>query len=479
MEIATRLLLAGALFSLATEVQAADLPSRKAEPVDYVRVCSLGSFTGFVIPGTDVCLKVGGFVRYQYTVNQVQHGFRYVPGVGGYNSVTGFSQANGYGQRADASLKLDARTETEYGLLRSFTDMRIRQESPSVTGISKPYVDKAYIQFGPWTFGYFQSFFDFYSDNFNNIAALASDADLVGAAYTAKLGNGFFATIALEDRSNIDTVNAVPIPNLQADWVTAGGQAGVATTNFNLAPNGGYRVPDAVIQLLYDPGAGSWGQAQLSAGLHQARIGYATPPFAGSKMEDTHYGWAVQGGLKFNLSMLAPGDTAYIQAAYTQGALNYLQGTNNPNKLGTTQVSNAVFLSDAVAVGAFSDIRLASGWNMLVAVDHYWTSNFDTAFWFNYTSINMPSGPLSGAVLPAGFAYGNASAPDFNYWQVGGQATWVPVKGLKFAGTVNYFNMQRSNATQDLLIGPGGAVTSVAKKDSSSVAAALRVQRDF
>ena len=189
MEIATRLLLAGALFSLATEVQAADLPSRKAEPVDYVRVCSLGSFTGFVIPGTDVCLKVGGFVRYQYTVNQVQHGFRYVPGVGGYNSVTGFSQANGYGQRADASLKLDARTETEYGLLRSFTDMRIRQESPSVTGVSKPYVDKAYIQFGPWTFGYFQSFFDFYSDNFNNIAALASDADLVGAAYTAKLGN--------------------------------------------------------------------------------------------------------------------------------------------------------------------------------------------------------------------------------------------------------------------------------------------------
>ena len=155
------LLSAGTLFSTIAAVQAADLPSRKAEPVDYVRICTLGAFSGFVIPGTDVCLKVGGFVRYQYTWNQVQHGFRYVPGVGGYNSVTGFSQANGNGQRTDASLKLDARTETEYGLLRSFTDIRFRQESPAITGGSKPFIEKAYIQFGPWSFGSFPVFLRF------------------------------------------------------------------------------------------------------------------------------------------------------------------------------------------------------------------------------------------------------------------------------------------------------------------------------
>ena len=54
-------------FAATAGVQAADLPSKKAAPVDYVRVCSIGSFTGFVIPGSDVCLKFGGFVRYQYT----------------------------------------------------------------------------------------------------------------------------------------------------------------------------------------------------------------------------------------------------------------------------------------------------------------------------------------------------------------------------------------------------------------------------
>jgi hypothetical protein len=455
----------------------ADLPSRKAAPVDYVRVCTLGSFTGFVIPGTDICLKLGGFVRYQYTWNQVQHGFNYVPGVGGYNSVVGFGLNNGNGQRTDAAIKLDARTETPYGLLRSFADIRVRQQSPAITGTQSAFLDKAYIQFGPWSFGYFQSFFDFYADTYNNIAALGSDADVTGVAYTAKFGDAFFATVALEDRGQVGINARVPVPNLEPAWVTAGGRAGVATVSYNLS-SAGYRVPDAVIQLLYDPGKSGWGQAQLSAALHQVRTAYATPT-AFTGLGDSTVGWAVQGGLKFNLPMLGAGDTAYIQSAYAQGAINYLQGTNSPNGLGTNPVQNATFVSDAVAIGPAAKVKLSSGWNILVAYDHYWHPTFDTAVWVNYTSINMPGGPLSGVVLPAGFAYTTATAADFNYWQVGGQATWVPVKGLKFAGTVNYFNINRSNATQDILVGPGGALYNVAKKDSGSVAAALRIQRDF
>jgi hypothetical protein len=465
---------------LVSAAGAADLPSRKAEPVDYVRTCALGAFSGFVIPGTDVCFKLGGFVRYQYTWNQVQHGFRYVPGVGGYNSVTGFGLTNGNGQRADAALIMDARTQTDYGLLRSYADLRVRQQSPTLGGATSIIVDKAYVQFGPWSFGVFQSFFDFYTDDFNNIGALASDADIPGIAYTAKLGDAFFATFALEDRGNLNTVNAVPIPDVNAVWATAGAQVGVSTTPFNLiSPNAGYRVPDAVVQFLYDPGSTGWGKAQLSGALHQARTGYATPPFPGSDLGDTQYGWAVQGGLKFNLPMLAPGDTAFIQAAYEQGASNYLQASTNPNGLGTTQVTNAVFLSDAVAIGPASKVKLSSGWNALVAFDHYWTPSFDTAIWVNYTSINMPGGPLSGTVLPAGFAYGSAFAADFRYWQVGAQASWYPVKGLKFAGTLNFVSLERSSATQDYLFGAGGAVVSVARKDIGSLAGALRIQRDF
>ena len=44
--------------------QAADLPV-KAKPVEYVKVCSLYGAGFYYIPGTDICMKVGGYVRFQ------------------------------------------------------------------------------------------------------------------------------------------------------------------------------------------------------------------------------------------------------------------------------------------------------------------------------------------------------------------------------------------------------------------------------
>src|SRR5215469_16236198 len=42
--------------------QAADLPV-KAKPVQYVKICSLYGAGFFYIPGSDTCLKIGGYVR--------------------------------------------------------------------------------------------------------------------------------------------------------------------------------------------------------------------------------------------------------------------------------------------------------------------------------------------------------------------------------------------------------------------------------
>ena len=57
-------LLLGAAAGLATvaSAQAADLPV-KAAPVEYVKVCSLYGAGFFYIPGTDTCLKIGGYLR--------------------------------------------------------------------------------------------------------------------------------------------------------------------------------------------------------------------------------------------------------------------------------------------------------------------------------------------------------------------------------------------------------------------------------
>ena len=40
--------------------QAADLPTRKAAPVEYVKVCNVGGITGWILPGSDTCVKLVG-----------------------------------------------------------------------------------------------------------------------------------------------------------------------------------------------------------------------------------------------------------------------------------------------------------------------------------------------------------------------------------------------------------------------------------
>src|SRR5262249_18556855 len=45
--------------------QAADLPV-KARPVQYVKICNLYGVGFYYIPGTDTCLKIGGYVRAEY-----------------------------------------------------------------------------------------------------------------------------------------------------------------------------------------------------------------------------------------------------------------------------------------------------------------------------------------------------------------------------------------------------------------------------
>ena len=46
--------------------QAADLPTRKAAPVEYVGVCNVGGITGWTLPGSDTCVKFSGYVTAQF-----------------------------------------------------------------------------------------------------------------------------------------------------------------------------------------------------------------------------------------------------------------------------------------------------------------------------------------------------------------------------------------------------------------------------
>jgi opacity protein-like surface antigen len=95
--------------------QAADLPV-KAKAVEYVRICSLYGAGFWYIPGTDTCIKIGGYLRVDTTFNG---------GIYGQPAWSGdLGQRNRYfdnfNSRSRMALTVDTRTATEYGVVRTF-----------------------------------------------------------------------------------------------------------------------------------------------------------------------------------------------------------------------------------------------------------------------------------------------------------------------------------------------------------------------
>src|ERR1051325_7525554 len=202
MKMVKSLLLGGAAGLVAVAgAQAADLPV-KAKPVEYVKICSLYGEGFFYIPGTDTCLKIGGWGRGdQYFGNTGGRGSPFIPGGAGRNDSF---DSNDYGTRARTVVSFDVRTQTEYGVLRSYArfgvDLTTNQQNAG--GLR---TERAFVQFAGFTFGKTQSYFDIWAHAWSYGAfAIAGGADTSAearnlVAYTATLGNGFSWTIAAEE----------------------------------------------------------------------------------------------------------------------------------------------------------------------------------------------------------------------------------------------------------------------------------------
>ena len=69
--------------------QAADLPV-KAKAVEYVRVCSLYGAGFFYIPGTDTCIKLGGYLRAETAFNSTHYSGAYSGQLGAHNRLSNY-----------------------------------------------------------------------------------------------------------------------------------------------------------------------------------------------------------------------------------------------------------------------------------------------------------------------------------------------------------------------------------------------------
>src|ERR1700710_2926582 len=95
--------------------QAADLPV-KAKAVEYVRICSLYGAGFYFIPGTDTCIKLGGYLRVDTTFNgSIYDQPAWSGDLGQHNRYADY-----FASRSRMALTVDTRTATEYGVVRTF-----------------------------------------------------------------------------------------------------------------------------------------------------------------------------------------------------------------------------------------------------------------------------------------------------------------------------------------------------------------------
>jgi hypothetical protein len=441
--------------------QAADLPV-KAKPVQYVKICSLYGAGFYYIPGTDTCLKVGGFVRAETNINT--RGGSYAQW-----QVVNFDDRvfNDITMRARGGLSLDARTETAYGTLRSYLNeaMQVTSGGPGGPALFGTWTNRAFIQFAGFTMGRAVSFFDFdpvsaYSNQTNTWGSSTGGAGIFVWAYTAQFGNGFSASISAED----GTARRA-----------GGGLLAVAGTGY-----AGYRWPDVVGNLRVDQ---SWGSAQIMGAIHDVNPGYYTSAAAGTGGPGDEVGYALGAGLRLNLPMLGHGDFFITQFTYTKGATRYI-GSGLPGGVGyNVQNGN---LAGAVTVGfgpnydatygVVGGLDLTEGWSVTAGLQHNWMPGWKTSLYGAYGELNYSAVSSARiAAFGAPGALGSSAAPpapiagsaNWSLYQIGSRTVWTPVKNLDISLEAMYNHLNTAYANT-----PG-------YEDKGWWSGIFRVQRNF
>ncbi len=418
MRLQSIFLSSAALLASATVGFAADLPTKKAAPVEYVRVCSAFGAGFFYVPGSDTCLKVSGRVRADYIYDE--------PLARSSNTVA--FRGRGY-------IALDSYTATDWGPVRATT----RLYTTVTSGTTSTNLDWAYIQFSGVTAGRIAtSFFEFAP--FGGVSLFGggsngrgSDYGAINAlAYTFNAGNGFLATLSLEDnaerRVSGNTYAGTTTPDVVArlDWTQPWGQIALTGALHTVRP--AYSFAGTTYSL----------DTATGAVVGKTSAGYAAQP-------DTEYGFAIQGGVKINLPMLAAGDALFLQAAYADGASSYTGWASST-------VGNVATGGSDVTITAGGVVKKVQSWSLVGGIEHYWAPTVSTALFGSYGDYN---------------AY--LTANDVKVYGVGANVKWTPVKGLLVAGEGVY-----QKATD---FAPFSATAT--SRQSDIWHARLRVQRDF
>ena len=439
MRMVKSLLLGGAAGLVAVAgAQAADLPMKaKAPAVQYVKICTLYGAGFYYIPGTDTCIKIGGYIRTQVESTSNGGGIARMTSDSPQNVQTRVG-TNEVQMRNRAVVTFDVRTQGEYGTLRSYYRVGWEATTPAGTGLAgttaNAYWDRAFIQFAGFTVGKAQSFFDIYTHggarNYLNVRTSGDNGASGGMlwAYTAQFGGGFSATLSLEDPRGH---NMVGVRDLGA---TAFGNFGALDNGLtNNVGGAGMAVPDIIGNLRYDA---PWGFVGVSGAIHQVAAGYYTanpgaPPGcarAGGNISlcghpEDEWGYALGVGGQLNVPGM-PGDTVGAMFRYASGAVGYIIGAGaqfwwlvDGNTAGFGRTADAFFANGG-------QLHLTDAWSINAHYEHVWTPTLRTSVYGGYAEIDH--GGAINRLLCAGVTPCNS---DWSFYQIGSRTQWAPWKG--------------------------------------------------
>jgi hypothetical protein len=520
-------LCSAASLTVVSGASAADLPI-KAKAVEYVKVCSLYGAGFWYIPGTDTCMKIGGYLRADVTFNGGIHGQPAWNGdLGQQNRFSDYFAA-----RSRLALTVDTRTSTEYGVVRTFAQADFQfgtlggsTFNPNSINTSLPVaganlldtpggggvnIESLFIQFAGFTFGKSASAYatpwQGYPGNISSFLLGGQTNDNGGVnniQYTAQFGNGISASIGLDDPTVWDrtAVYNLALP-LNATLNSGNAYAGV-------------HAPDVVGNIRIDQ---AWGLFQISAAAHEVSGSYnilntagapggavglpGAAPTALSEISDhpeTSWGGAVQASLNIKNIPTGPGDDIKVDASYAKGATKYVISTSSASpsfamfggtsaagayqSIGFGATTDAVYLP--VFAGGDGSLHLTESFGVRGAFNHNWNPYWSSSLFGSYSAVRYDGTAktfiCANYTTPAKAVSADYSCnPDFDVSQLGANTRWTPVKNLTFTAEFQWFHLdQKFQGTA--VLGPSAPKpgTRYEFKDQDTFLLQLRAQRNF
>ncbi|TIM95220.1 MAG: porin [Mesorhizobium sp.] len=241
MNIKSLLLGSAAALIAVSGARAADaVVVAEPEPAEYVKICDVYGAGYFYIPGTETCLRIGGYLRYDMGVGDsgTLDGVNNVP-----DHMDGDSHDTYY-KNMRFTLRTYTGQETELGTLKTFTETRFQFGNSSgdydgssstgwqagnnkADGTSKTSLNFAWIQLGGLRVGKDETVYDQFIGYAGNVIQDTlipygvKDTNLISYYFDA--GSGFTGVVSLEEGTAVNTIDSY-VPHVvgglkyKGDW---------------------------------------------------------------------------------------------------------------------------------------------------------------------------------------------------------------------------------------------------------------------